>query len=221
MLGYAHNPAQWLDSTRNLTPEELHAASSHAQMVKSVADILSKKSETPVVNTEGIGKLEGGPKIAEIPPLDTPKEDLLEAVDISKELNPDQVKNLTKVLLLNEQAFGLDGRLGHYLAKVEIPLRDGSKEISLPPFSGSPASHQIIDEQMDKWLALKVIEPSQIPWGAPGFITYRNGKPRMVIDFRGLNSQVIPDEFPLPRQEDILQSLTRSQWLSTLDANGS
>jgi len=40
----------------------------------------------------------------------------------------------------------------------------------------------------------------------------------MVIDFRGLNSQVIPNEFPLPRQEDILQSLTGSQWLSMLDA---
>jgi len=71
---------------------------------------------------------------------------------------------------------------------------------------------------MDKWLALKMIEPSQSPWGAPGFITYRNGKHRMVINFRGLNSQVIPDEFPLPRQEDILQSVTGSQWLSTLDA---
>jgi len=122
-----------------------------------------------------------------------------------------------EVLLLNENAFGLDGQLGHYPAKVEIPLRDGSKEISLPLFSGSPASHQIIDEQMDKWLALKVIEPSQSPWGAQGFITYRNGKPQMVINFRGLNSQVIPDEFPLPRQEDIL---TGSQWLSTLDALG-
>ncbi|TFY52000.1 hypothetical protein EVJ58_g10260 [Rhodofomes roseus] len=40
----------------------------------------------------------------------------------------------------------------------------------------------------------------------------------MVIDFRRLNEQVIPDEFPLPKQEEILQALTGSQWLSTLDA---
>lgn len=40
----------------------------------------------------------------------------------------------------------------------------------------------------------------------------------MVIDLRRLNDAVIPDEFPLPRQEDILQALQGSQYLSTLDA---
>ena len=29
---------------------------------------------------------------------------------------------------------------------------------------------------------------------------------------------VIPDDFPLPKQEDILQGLVGSQWLTTLDA---
>ncbi|KIJ30208.1 hypothetical protein M422DRAFT_100165, partial [Sphaerobolus stellatus SS14] len=79
----------------------------------------------------------------------------------------------------HEKAFGLDGRLGHYPAKVEIPLREGSKEISCPPFFTSPANRKVMDEQMDKWISLKVIEPSKSPWAAPGFITYRNGKPRM------------------------------------------
>lgn len=40
----------------------------------------------------------------------------------------------------------------------------------------------------------------------------------MVIDLRRLNEKVVPDEFPLPRQEEILQSLEGSQYLSTLDA---
>src|ERR1700742_4027178 len=40
----------------------------------------------------------------------------------------------------------------------------------------------------------------------------------MVIDYRKLNEMVVPDEFPLPRQDDILQALTGSQWLTTLDA---
>ena len=66
---------------------------------------------------------------------------------------------------------------------------------------------------MDKW-----IEPSKSPWAAPSFIVYRNGKPRMVIDYRKLNETAISDEFPLPKQEDILQALEGSQWLSTLDA---
>ena len=40
----------------------------------------------------------------------------------------------------------------------------------------------------------------------------------MVIDYRKLNEISISDEFPLPKQEDILQALEGSQWLSTLDA---
>ena len=218
VLGYVHNPDQWLDSPKDLSAEELQSASAHAFMVQSIADILSKKPAVSSLESEGIGELDGGPKIAESPPMDISKDNLLKVVDISKDLSSEQSASLSNILMRNHEAFGLDGRLGHYPARVEIPLREGAKEISLPPFFGSPASRQIIDEQMDKWIALKVIEPSKSPWGAPGFITYRNGKPRMVIDFRGLNSQVIPDEFPLPKQEDILQSLTGSQWLSTLDA---
>lgn len=40
----------------------------------------------------------------------------------------------------------------------------------------------------------------------------------MVIDLRKLNELVVPDEFPLPKQDDILQALTGAQWLTTLDA---
>ena len=54
--------------------------------------------------------------------------------------------------------------------------------------------------------------------GSSCFIVYRNGKPRMVIDYRKLNEITISDEFPLPKQKDILQALEGSQWLSTLDA---
>ena len=71
---------------------------------------------------------------------------------------------------------------------------------------------------MDKWIQLGVIEPSKSPWAAPAFIIYRNGKPRMVVDYRGLNKIAITDKFPLPKQEDILQALVGCQWLSTLDA---
>jgi len=39
----------------------------------------------------------------------------------------------------------------------------------------------------------------------------------MVINYWKLNKVAISDEFPLPKQENILQALSGSQWLSTLD----
>lgn len=71
---------------------------------------------------------------------------------------------------------------------------------------------------MDTWIQLGFIEPSVSPWGAPGFIVYRNGKPRMVIDCRKLDEMIVPDKFPLPKQEDIMHALSDAQWLSTMDA---
>ena len=70
---------------------------------------------------------------------------------------------------------------------------------------------------MDKWIQLAVIEPFKSPWAAPDFVVYRNGKPHMIIDYRKLDEIAISDEFPLPKQKDILQALRGSQWLSTLD----
>ncbi|KDR70596.1 hypothetical protein GALMADRAFT_75913, partial [Galerina marginata CBS 339.88] len=82
------------------------------------------------------------------------------------------------MLKSHTQAFGFDGRLGHYPSKVEVRTRPGQNPISLPMYGTSPAKRKIIDEQLDKWFKLEVIEPSKSPWGAPVVIAYRNGKPR-------------------------------------------
>jgi hypothetical protein len=162
--------------------------------------------------------VEGGPKTAETPPDTVTQGQLLSEVHISSDLSSSQRRRLEELLVRNSSAFGLDGRLGNYEEKVEITLKPGSNPVSLPPFPCSPANREVIDKQMDSWIQLGVIEPSKSPWGAPVFIVYRNGKPCMVIDLWRLNQMVVPDEFPIPHQEDIMQALTGAQWLTTLDA---
>ncbi len=49
-------------------------------------------------------------------------------------------------------------------------------------------------------------------------IAYWNNKLRFCVDYRRLNAVTIPDEFPIPRQTDILATLAGSQVLSSLDA---
>lgn len=215
-MGRAHNPNSWLARSAEFSEEQLSQLAVQAFSIKTLIETFDRKP----AHTELLGENElvGGPKSAEIPSNDVTLSGLFDEIDISQGLRPSQVKGLRGIILKNQEVFGLDGRLGHYPAKVEIPLKEGAKEISLPPFFTSPKSREIINKQMDKWLKLEVIEPSKSPWGAPAFIVYRGEKPRMVVDFRRLNEHVIPDEFPLPRQEDILKTLTRSHWLSTLDA---
>ena len=85
-------------------------------------------------------------------------------------------------------------------------------------YGTSPAKREVIDQQMKTWFEAEVIEPSVSPWGFPALVVYRNGKPRLVIDYRKLNAKTIPDEFPIPRQSEIIQALSGSQVLSSFDA---
>ena len=116
------------------------------------------------------------------------------------------------------KAFGFDGRLGNLPAKVHIRTVDGQVPISVLMYHASPQKREIIDEQLNTWFEQGVIEPSKSPWSALVVIAYRNGKPRFCVDYRKLNAATIPDEFPIPRQSDILASLSGAQVLSSLDA---
>ena len=44
-----------------------------------------------------------------------------------------------------------------------------------------------------------------------------DGSMRMCIDYRKLNNKTIPDYQPIPRNQDILDSLNGQKWFSTLD----
>lgn len=244
VLGIGRNPNSWLDKKSGTTPQQESKYNTYANLIKSLADMhqpgldhqeasnpetltvisqmeISSKAQKNATEPDDPASgepIEGGPKTSETPADSIPTSRLLEEVNISKDLTSDQRERLAQVIVKNAKAFGLDGRLGNYHERIEIPMKPGAIPISLPPFPVSPAKREVIDKQMDSWIKLGVIEPSKSPWAAPIFIVYRNKKPRMVIDLRRLNDQVIPDEFPIPKQEDILQALTGSQWLTTLDA---
>ncbi|KIJ30038.1 hypothetical protein M422DRAFT_146989, partial [Sphaerobolus stellatus SS14] len=119
---------------------------------------------------------QGGPKTQELPPEFVSSTRLSTEVNINPDLSKEQQIRIQNVLKQRQAAFGLDGPLGNYEAEVEIKLKPGSQPISLPPYNVSPANRKIIDEQMDSWISLEVIEESQSPWGFPALISYRNGK---------------------------------------------
>lgn len=86
-----------------------------------------------------------------------------------------------------------------------------------------PHSQKVeIDRQVESMLKQKIIEPSCSNYNSPIILVPKkaiNGvkKYRLCIDFRQLNKKLIPDKFPLPRIEDILDNLGRTKYFSTLD----
>ena len=74
--------------------------------------------------------------------------------------------------------------------------------------------HQLIQDMLTR----DVIQPSTSPWASPIVIVRKkDGSARFCVDYRRLNAVTRKDAYPLPRIDDTLDTLSGSQWFSTLD----
>ena len=64
----------------------------------------------------------------------------------------------------------------------------------------------------------QIIDPSVSPWFSLVVLVAKpDGTQRFCVDYRALNSMTKRDLHPLPRCDDILESLSGAQWFSHLD----
>ena len=82
-------------------------------------------------------------------------------------------------------------------------------------------SHQnqlFIKEEIQRMLKNGLILPSKSQWTSPVVIVEKkNGKKRFCVDFRKLNAVTKKDNYPLPRIDDMLETLSGSRYFSSLD----
>uniref|UniRef100_A0ABD2W5T5 RNA-directed DNA polymerase n=1 Tax=Trichogramma kaykai TaxID=54128 RepID=A0ABD2W5T5_9HYME len=86
-----------------------------------------------------------------------------------------------------------------------------------------PLFIKVIDATIKKNLADGIIKESHSPWNSNLWVvpkkTLSDGKKRyrMVIDYRKLNEQTIPDAYPLPNINEILEQVGGAKYFSVLD----
>ena len=63
-----------------------------------------------------------------------------------------------------------------------------------------------------------IIRPSSSPWASPiVLVKKKNGKMRFCVDYRKVNKITKRDAYPLPRIDEILDSLGKAKWFTSLD----
>ena len=78
----------------------------------------------------------------------------------------------------------------------------------------SPYAHREESErQIDEMLEKGIIRESTSPWSSPIILVKQDA----CVDCRKLNSVTVGHAHPLPRVDDILDSLGNSQYFSTID----
>ena len=128
-------------------------------------------------------------------------------------------KELLFVLLMEyADVFSFHSDLGRTnLTKHHIDTGD-SQPIHQLPRRVSPARRQEVRQLLTEMLKNDIIQPSNSPWSSPIILVRkRDGSTRFCIDYRKVNSVTRKDAYPLPRVDDILDTLGGSKCFSTLD----
>jgi deoxyuridine 5'-triphosphate nucleotidohydrolase len=135
------------------------------------------------------------------------------------QLTNTQVVSLLQLLRDNEDLFAKDAAdLGrtHLLAH-HIHLDDDTP-IYMRPYRYSPREQDFIAKEIQRMLTHGIISPSNGPWAFPVvLIRKKDGSIRFCVDYRRLNKATKKDRYPLPRIDEIFDSLAGVSWFSALD----
>ena len=75
-----------------------------------------------------------------------------------------------------------------------------------------------INNQVDQMLKNGIIRPSESQYNSNVILAEKKDKSkRFVIDFRWLNELNIPDKYPIPNVDDMLENCHRSKYFTQLD----
>lgn len=113
-----------------------------------------------------------------------------------------------------------DGKLGKCKSMEHHIITGEALPIKQRGYPVSPIVQQRFGKELKRMIDLGVIEPSLSPWSSPAVLVKKaNGKDRLCVDSRKLNSVTVRDAYPLPRVSEILDRLGRSFYLSKIDLN--
>ncbi|GBM59637.1 hypothetical protein AVEN_60379-1 [Araneus ventricosus] len=77
---------------------------------------------------------------------------------------------------------------------------------------------ELLRKGIEDLLEKDAIEECESAYGAPVVLIPKpDGKTRLYIDYRKLNEITVPNSYPLPRMDDLLQSAKHTTFMSIID----
>ena len=205
----------------------------------SISQVSERSIPVRVLNISNSSvELHAGEKIARFWPVieststTSPLPYICASVSSNCQINPDTLTELTAALSPNLNNSDRKKILDTLMSFPDV-LNDGLGFTSVlshqvrtgnsPPIKQYPRRLPYhyrgeIKQQVSDMLEKGVIQPSTSPWASPVvLVKKKDGSYRFCVDYRKLNLVTQQDAHPLPRVDDLLDSLNGNQIFSTLD----
>ena len=174
----------------------------HLSEVEAVSDdsvLISSIQQSKGVSTELETALWTLAEQASLPPVEQEKLFIL-------------LMEYSDVFALSNDSLGRTDVLQHEIHTGDAPpIRQHFRRVC-------PKKRQEMKTLLSEMLERDIIRSSSSPWASPVvLVTKKDGTSRFCIDYRKVNSVTRKDAYPLPRVDDLLDTLAGSQLFSTLD----
>lgn len=138
------------------------------------------------------------------------KTKVLVCSDIKNQRRCDIIRQFTRI----SEKLGTIDTITHAIETTNnIPVR-------CKPYRVPIKINDTVYSEIKKLQSMGIIRPSNSEYCSPAFpIHKKNGKIRIVVDYRKINNITVPLNFPLPRIQDILQDLAGNTIFSQIDLN--
>jgi len=134
-------------------------------------------------------------------------------------LTPDQQKKVKQVLREECNAFSKGEADVGYIPSLQLKIRLSDTTPVRRTYTSVPKPlHKEVKEYLEDLLNRGWIRKSRSPYSSPIVcVRKKDGTLSLCVDYRALNQKSIPDRHPIPRVQDMLNSLSGSAWFSVLD----
>ena len=122
------------------------------------------------------------------------------------------ITDFADIFALSDSEFGCTQLVQH---RIETGTHAPIKQ---QPYRTPIVRRGLIKEMVEKMRKQGVVQPSSSPWASPiVLVPKKDGTYRFCVDFRRLNTVTTKDVYPLPRIDDILDTLGEAKYFSSLD----